>query len=577
MSEIAPHEQEQFRAVADSASDAIISADSLGNIVYWNRAAESVFGYAVDEVLGRPLDFIMPERYRDAHHEGMARTNSGGESRVIGHTVELHGLRKDGAEFPLELSLSTWTIDGSVFYTGIIRDITERKQVERELHLMQTIALAVSTGDDLNDALYVGLKTVCDSTGWDYGEAWLPSETEDGTLLVRSPAYYVRDPAVQHFATMSARFSFRPGEGLPGRAWQTCNAEWVPDVTGANWHRLIARASLAQEVGLKAAVAIPVLDREEVVAVIVFYMRGAREQDTRLVKLVTAVAAELGLLIRRKQAEDEVRRLNEELESRVRERTAELESANQHLQAEIEERKRLEAQKDEFISVASHELRTPLTAIKGYTQLALKAAGARADEHLLSHLAIVDEKTDYLTRLVNAMLEVSGVESSSLQLKLTSFDLCQLVREVVGSRTRSAYDFEFEVELPARPVIVEADKERIEQVLITLVENAVRYSARLAGSERRVEVVVTAGAGEVATSVRDYGVGIPASQLGQVFNRFFRGANVKSARYPYPGLGLGLYVANGIVARHGGRMWVESTEGVGSTFSFALPLTGTAQ
>ncbi|HYP18645.1 MAG TPA: PAS domain S-box protein, partial [Chloroflexia bacterium] len=290
--EIAPHEQEQFRAVADSASDAIISADASGNVVYWNRAAETVFGYSVEEALGRPLDFIMPERYRDAHHAGMARANSGGPSHVIGRTVELHGLRKGGVEFPLELSLSTWSVDGSVFYTGIIRDITERKQVERELHLMQTIAVAVSTADDLHDALYVGLKTVCDTTGWDYGEAWLPTDNEDGILLVRSPAFYVRDPAVQHFATMSARFSFRPGGGLPGRAWQSHSAEWVPDVTHATWHRIIARASLAREVGLKAAVAIPVLEREEVVAVIVFYMQGAREQDTRLVKLVSAVAAE---------------------------------------------------------------------------------------------------------------------------------------------------------------------------------------------------------------------------------------------------------------------------------------------
>lgn len=561
--------------MADSASDAIISADASGNVVYWNRAAETVFGYSVEEALDRPLDFIMPERYRDAHHAGMARANSGGPSHVIGHTVELHGLRKGGVEFPLELSLSTWSVDGSVFYTGIIRDITERKQVERELHLMQTIAVAVSTADDLHDALYVGLKTVCDTTGWDYGEAWLPTDSVDGILLVRSPAFYLRDPAVRHFATMSARFSFRPGEGLPGRAWQTRTAEWVPDVTDVTWHRLIARASLAREVGLKAAVAIPVLEREEVVAVIVFYMQGAREQDTRLVKLVSAVAAELGLLIRRKQVEDEVRRLNEALENRVRERTAELESTNQHLQAEIDERKRLEAQKDEFISVASHELRTPLTAIKGYTQLALKAATGSADERLVRHLAIVEERADYLARLVSAMLEVSGVESGNVPLGRAPIDLCELVREVVESRRRAVCDFDFEVELPAQPVFIEADRERIEQVLTTLLENAVRYSARLAGSERKVEVVVTAGVGEVVTRVRDYGVGIPAAQLGQVFSRFFRGANVKSARYPYPGLGLGLYLAHDLVKRHGGRLWVESTEGVGSTFSFTLPVTGT--
>ncbi len=120
--------------------------------------------------------------------------------------------------------------------------------------------------------------------------------------------------------------------------------------------------------------------------------------------------------------------------------------------------------------------------------------------------------------------------------------------------------------------MVHADQHRLEQVLTNLLDNAVKYASRIGNAQNRVEVKVEVLAGEAVTSVRDYGLGIPADQIGLVFSRFFRADNVKSAHYPYPGLGLGLYISMGIVERHGGRMWVESKEGEGSTFYFALPL-----
>ncbi len=127
--------EERFRSVVESAPDAIILADQHGNILSWNHAAQGMFQYSAQELLGQPLTVIMPPRYRAAHEEGFRRLRATGEARIVGTTLELHGLRKDGSEFPLELSLGTWQTKEGVCYCGIIRDITERKRVEGDLQL----------------------------------------------------------------------------------------------------------------------------------------------------------------------------------------------------------------------------------------------------------------------------------------------------------------------------------------------------------------------------------------------------------------------------------------------------------
>ena len=122
--------EERFRAVAVTANDAIISADAHGDITYFNPGAQRIFGYTADEVTGKPLTTLMPERFRDAHRAGLARYLATGEARVVGRTVELAGRRKDGTEFPLDLSLASWKAGGAVAFTGILRDVTDRKQAE---------------------------------------------------------------------------------------------------------------------------------------------------------------------------------------------------------------------------------------------------------------------------------------------------------------------------------------------------------------------------------------------------------------------------------------------------------------
>ena len=232
---------------------------------------------------------------------------------------------------------------------------------------------------------------------------------------------------------------------------------------------------------------------------------------------------------------------------------------------DITQRHEIDQQKDEFIALASHELKTPVTAIKGYAQSGLRAAVKLEDERLMRTLRVIDEQSNRLTRLINELLDVSRTQNNTLSLYAEPFDLRRLADEVVHNLQLTAPDFALDLQLPTVPTPVNADRQRIEQVLVNLVQNAIKYS----GPSERVEVSIAVEGDEVITRVRDFGVGIPLDQQTQVFDRFFRARNV-SARH-YSGLGLGLFIVRGIIERHGGRIWLQSVEGAGSTFAFALP------
>jgi PAS domain S-box-containing protein len=146
----------KFQSIAESANDAIISANGDGEIQSWNKAAENIFGYSEEEVLGGLLTAIIPEEYRELHEKGIERVAKGGKHHVIGHSVELSGLHKDGHKIPIELSLSTWTVKNKVFYSGIIRDITERKKSELKLQKQkEKLAKRAKSLSQLNEEVKV--------------------------------------------------------------------------------------------------------------------------------------------------------------------------------------------------------------------------------------------------------------------------------------------------------------------------------------------------------------------------------------------------------------------------------------
>ncbi|MBI2831281.1 MAG: PAS domain S-box protein [Chloroflexi bacterium] len=131
--------EERFRSVAQTATDAIVACNR-GNIILWNRGAENIFGYSSDEIIGKPITTLIPERLREAHLRAYSSAASRGELRLAGKTLEATGIRKDKSEFPIELSVATWQADGQVFFTAIIRDITERKRLQEQLLSYERLA-----------------------------------------------------------------------------------------------------------------------------------------------------------------------------------------------------------------------------------------------------------------------------------------------------------------------------------------------------------------------------------------------------------------------------------------------------
>ena len=233
---------------------------------------------------------------------------------------------------------------------------------------------------------------------------------------------------------------------------------------------------------------------------------------------------------------------------------------------DITEMKQLDQMKDEFVSIAAHELRTPLTAIKGYAELLdrrLSTQGGR--ESNLRSLGVIRKQTERLAGLVNEMLDVSRMEAGRLQLNSEPFDLSTLVGEVVNNMRISSEAHH--LSLIAEPGIeVNGDAARIEQVLLNLIANAITY----APEGGTVDVRVWTDADAALVSVRDQGVGIAPDELPQLFDRFYRAPRAGVMRSG--GMGLGLYICRELVMRHGGTIRVESAEGVGSTFTFSLPL-----
>lgn len=232
---------------------------------------------------------------------------------------------------------------------------------------------------------------------------------------------------------------------------------------------------------------------------------------------------------------------------------------------DITDRKKLERQKDIFMAIASHELKTPITAIKGYTQLLERRAGSAGDERFATMLKAMDGQLDRLTHLVEDFLDVTKLEAGQLPLREELVDVDELVQTTVQECQRTTDTHQLVIKGAAH-TILQTDRERIGQVLTNLLFNAIKYSPQT----QQVIVQIQAEADMVTLSVQDFGMGIPADEQEHVFERFFR---VGQSRWGMvPGLGLGLYISSEIIKRLGGRMWVQSCEGVGSTFFLELPV-----
>ena len=228
----------------------------------------------------------------------------------------------------------------------------------------------------------------------------------------------------------------------------------------------------------------------------------------------------------------------------------------------------LDRKKDEFLSVASHELRTPLTTIKGYTQLLAQTVNELEPDERATYINAVLGEIERMMGLISELLDVSRIETNRLQIHPQPIRWIDFIAGRISAFRvqHPSRDIRFEVSTPE--TAVNADPDRMRQVIDNLLSNALKYSAE--GTEIDVNVLVEGSS--IVTSITDHGIGIPRDEIPQLFERFHRARNV-SSRY-YGGLGLGLYIARAIVDAHGGSIRVISDEGSGSTFSVAMPLPG---
>ena len=229
---------------------------------------------------------------------------------------------------------------------------------------------------------------------------------------------------------------------------------------------------------------------------------------------------------------------------------------------DITERKQVEQLKDELVSTVSHELRTPLTSLRGFTELMLKRDFSRDQQR--KFLAIIQDESIRLTNLLNDFLDVQRLESGKQTYHFNPTLIDTLICEVATILIPDTGPHAFVAELPEQLPRVRADADRIRQVLSNLISNAIKYSP----NGGRVTVGARHQDGEVVIWVSDEGMGIPAEAVPQLFTKFFRVDNGDTRRIG--GTGLGLALVKNIIEAHGGEVWVESMEGVGSTFFFTL-------
>jgi signal transduction histidine kinase len=235
------------------------------------------------------------------------------------------------------------------------------------------------------------------------------------------------------------------------------------------------------------------------------------------------------------------------------------------LAAVTAERRAFEQRKDEFISMASHELKTPLTSLQGYTELLHMKFEQQGHQEAAHYLAKMMIQIDKLSRLIADLLDISKIQAGKVTFTEEDIDVDTLICEVVENMRYMTSRHQICIEGKVQRKIV-GDREHLEQVLINLITNAIKYSP----CPEQIIVRATSTHDTLTINVQDFGIGIPKAHQEKIFEQFYRIYGNKDRTYP--GLGIGLYIAHQTIKRHGGKIWVKSVEKEGSTFSFSLPL-----
>ena len=615
-----------LRGIMNTVLDGIVTIDDTGCMLSFNAAAERIFGYGAEEVVGRKVNMLMPEPYASEHDGYMQRYAATGEARVIGIGRQVKGLRKDGTVFPLELAVTRMNQGGMLTYIGLVRDITDRKRVEDALveSEQRFRDLAESASDwfweldgDLRFTFVSGRvrQVLGVGPGFFIGRSFadLASQCEDprdwevqqSLIRARRPfrgfvfIHHQSNGAVK-FVEMAGRPAF-DGDGVFYGYRGTAT-----DITPLKRHEqeLAGQSALRQAIIDNMGQGVAVFDGEERLVALNSQARlllnlAEAEVETDMANLeglllYLAVQGEFG---RSGTVMGKVRRRLERLRRnplRVFEharpngwvlevRSTAMPGGGLILTfTDITDRKKVEATlreardaaergnraKATFLANISHELRTPLNAIIGFSELMKhEIFGPLQPPAYRSYVDDVHESGMHLLELINDILDMSKAEAGMTDLAETLVDMGSLIRASLRlmEKRAAAGEVHLQADLPVHLPFLRADERRMRQVLLNLLSNAVKFT------EGGGTVRVSAGleGGDMVIIVADTGIGMSAEDLERVMEPFVQ-ADTRLSR-KYEGTGLGLPLSKALVKAHGGELLLESVPEHGTVVSVRLP------
>jgi len=535
-------EQLNFNLIEQSPHPILITKGEDSTIIRVNPALERLTGYSASELVGAGAPYPW---WTDQMEENKFDRDKQSARERREQRFEERFRKKNGELFWVEITPTTAVFIGNrmKYLFSTWTDITERKRAEERIANLNSVLRAIRDVNQLitheNDRQKLIQKS-CDLLlkSRAYAGAWI--------LLVDAAGNFLSAASAGHDKEMPLLIElFKKGD------YPRCVEEVLQKKKFVTYTRL-----KESHQGCPMA-SIPIGQS-------VFGHRlesGGKVYGMMVASVLPEVAADR-----------EEQELFQELASDISYALGSIERAEEHEQAErkareVETLKELDRLRNQLIANISHELRTPLASIKGFATTLLQTDVKWSVKEQREFLEAIDQETDRLTRLISDLLDISRLESGMLKLVKSSYQISEILASVNDRLTSLTEYHPLQVVVPKNLPPLHVDEMRIGQILTNLVENATKFSQK--GSP--ITIKAEPSGKWVTLSVIDQGVGIPPELLDKIFDRFYQTDNIVTGRKT--GTGLGLSICRGIVAAHGGKMWVESKVGDGSKFSFTLPVS----